>query len=197
MHRIYSIPFFFLLGYFLFGFLVTPVAHAASVPEIVSGACREMDRQMAARLQQDSPVQGVSVILTTPVNIDDLSESNTLSKQVQEEMARWFTQAGYSVQEIRKGASLTFEPSAGELLLTRNLECLATTAPSAVAVALGTYTITARNIRYNLRLVQLNSQEVLAMSTVSVPITGEIAGLVGRDVVGGIPIEPTVVTRLP
>jgi hypothetical protein len=183
--------------FLVLGLLLAPVAHAASVPEIISGACREMDRQMATRLQQESPVQGVSVILTTPVNIDALNESNTLARQVQEEMARWFTQAGYSVQEIRKGASLTFEPTTGELLLTRDLDCLASTSPSAVTVAVGTYTVTARNIRYNLRLVQLASQEVLAMSTVSVPITNEIAGLVGKEAAGGTPIEPTVVTRLP
>ena len=178
-------------------FCMAQAAHAASIPEIISGACREMDRQMATRLQQESPVQGVSLIMTTPVFVDDLSKSNTLARQVQEEASRWFAQAGYSVQEIRKGAGLTFEPSTGELLLTRELDCLETTSPAAAAVMVGTYTITARNVRYNLRLVQLSSQDVLAMSTVSVPITSEIAMLLGREAMGGTPIEPTVVTRMP
>ena len=123
---------------------------------------------------------------------------------MQEEVARWFVQAGYEVQEIRKGADVLFEPATGEMLLTRKEKMLGTTVVSSTAIVAGTYTVTPKNVRFNIRLVRTSDREVIGMSTMTVPIDGEVGALLrpsgqggGGGAVYGTPIEPTVVTLLP
>ena len=178
---------------------------AASVPQAASAIGREIDRQVVQRLGQgESPAQGVSLCITTPVDSNDLETSNPLARQMQEEVARWFVQAGYEVQEIRKGADVLFEPATGEMLLTRKEKMLGTTVVSSTALVAGTYTVTPKNVRFNIRLVRTSDREVIGMSTMTVPIDGEVGALLrpsgqggGGGAVYGTPIEPTVITLLP
>lgn len=183
--------------------LTARTAPAASVPQAASAIGREIDRQVVERLGQgESPAQGVSLCITTPVDGNDLETSNALARQMQEEVARWFVQAGYEVQEIRKGADLLFEPSTGEMLLTRRENMLGTTVVGSTAIVAGTYLVTSKNVRFNIRLIRTSDREVIGMSTMTVPIDGEVAGLLRSSGQGGAnmygtPIEPTVVTLLP
>ena len=180
--------------------LSAQAALAVSVPQAASAIGRELDRQVVERLGQgDSPAQGVSLCITTPVDSNDLETSNPLARQMQEEVARWFVQAGYEVQEIRKGADLLFEPETGEMLLTRKENLLGTTVVGSTAIVAGTYTITPKNVRFNIKLVRTADREVIGMSTMTVPIDGEVAALVrsGQGAPFGVPIEPTVITLLP
>jgi hypothetical protein len=163
-----------------------------------------MDRQVMSRMGQTRPsAEGISLCVTTPVDNNNLEISNSLARQMQEEIARWFVQAGYTVQEIRKGADLLFEPDTGEMLLTRKNRLLGSRSVTSTAIVAGTYTVTPKNVRFNIRLVRTKNREILAMSTVTVPLNREVAALVGRGgSVGpgaftGMPIEPTVVTLLP
>lgn len=179
-------------------------ALAATLPQAASAVGREMDRQVMSRLgQAEAPAKGVSLCITTPVDLNNLAVSNALARQMQEEVARWFVQAGYDVQEIRKGADLLFEPGTGEMLLTREDRLLGSRNVSSTAIVAGTYTVTPDNVRFNIRLVATKDREILAMSTVTIPMNPEVASLVhsgGRrpgGFGGGIPIEPTVVTLLP
>lgn len=175
-------------------------APAASLPQAASAAGREMDRQISARLgQPSSPAQGISVSVLTPVDLNTLENANPLARQMQEELARWFVQAGYDVQEIRKGAAVLFEPENGEMLLTRRERLVGRKDVTGTAVVTGTYTVTPEHVRFNIRVVQVKDRTVLAMSTVTVPMNREVASLVrgGGDTPLGTPIEPTVVTLLP
>ncbi|MDR0827602.1 MAG: hypothetical protein LBN33_06975 [Desulfovibrio sp.] len=182
-------------------------ALAATVPQAASAVGREMDRQLGSRLGQketDLPARGVSLSITTPVNINALDEANPLARQMQEEIARWFVQAGYDVQEIRKGADILFEPDRGELLLTRQEELLGNRIVETAALVAGTYVVTPEHVRFNIRILQTRSREVLAMSTVTLPMNREVAFLTrnpprpgASPFTGGAPIEPTVVTLLP
>lgn len=180
---------------------------AATIPQAASAIGREMDRQVVARFgQAESPAQGLSVCVTTPVDVNNLEVSNALARQMQEEIARWFVQAGYDVHEIRKGANVLFEPEQGELLLTRRQRLLGNKKINSKAIVSGTYTVTPQNVRFNIRIVATANREVLAMSTMTVPMNREVAALLkvsgsghgaGGGAYGGIPIEPTVVTLLP
>ena len=184
--------------------LFVQTALAASVPQVASAIGLEIDRQVVERLGQgESPAQGVSLCITTPVDNNDLDTSNPLARQMQEEVARWFVQAGYDVQEIRKGADILFEPTTGEMLLTRKELMLGTTVVNSTAIVAGTYTVTPKHVRFNIRLVRTADREVIGMSTMTVPVDGEIAALLrtpggpGGGTVFGTPIEPTVITLLP
>ena len=174
-----------------------------TVPQAASAVGRELDRQVAGRLNQpEPPARGVSLFMTTPVSINDLEEANPLARQMEEELARWFVQAGYPVQEIRKGAELLFDPATGEMLLTRDAERLATASPCGAAVVVGTYAVTSRSVRFNIRIVQTSTQTVLAMSTVTVPLNSEARSLLRSSpgaggIPPGTPLEPTVYSHLP
>ncbi len=186
-------------------FCCVPHAFAATVPQAASAAGREMDRQALARLGQDeTPAKGISLCVTTPVDNGDLTVSNALARQMQEEVARWFVQAGYTVLEIRKGADILSEPATGEMLLTREERLLGNRKVTSTAIIAGTYTVALDHVRFNIRMVRTKNREVLAMSTVTLPMNREIAALTrrggtgrGGDLLGGTPIMPTVVTLLP
>ncbi len=169
-----------------------------AVPQAASALARIIDGQVAERLGQgDGPAQGVSLAVTVPVSVSNLEESNPLARQMAEELARWFSQAGYSVQEIRKGKTLLFEPEMGEMLLTRRIGLLGSANVKSSAILVGTYTLTPKHARFNIRLVETNSQEVLGIATVSVPLGSELKPLLGQAARRGAGIEPTVATMLP
>jgi hypothetical protein len=177
---------------------------AATVPQAASAAGREMDRQMESRFgskQGEGAAGAVSLSVTTPVNINDLDEANPLARQMQEETTRWFVQAGYNVQEIRKGADILFEPLKGEQMLTRREKLVGDRSIGTDAVLVGTYVVTPEHARFNFRVVRTNGREILAASTVTLPMNREVAFLTRNTGAGGVlaptPIEPTVVTLLP
>lgn len=178
-------------------------ATAATVPQAASAIGREMDRQISRRFGQAAGAsKSLSLCITTPMDINNFELSNTLARQMQEELARWFVQAGYPVLEIRKGRDLLFEPSTGEILLTREEKLLGDTTVASDAIVAGTFTVTPENVRFNINIVRTGNREVLAMSTMTVPMTGELANLVGSGrgsakAAPATPIEPTVVTLLP
>lgn len=159
---------------------------------------REMDRQLSGKFGgQMGGLNGISIIVTTPVDINDLEESNPVARQMQEELSRWFIQAGYGVQEVRRGKAILTRPSTGELLLTRKRELMPETEPRSSLVLTGTYLITSRNMVFNIRLMQTGGAEVYAMSNVSIPISGELRSLVSLGSSNDYLIEPSVFSRLP
>ncbi|MDR2604076.1 MAG: hypothetical protein LBC55_01825, partial [Desulfovibrio sp.] len=152
-------------------------ADAATAPQVASAAGREMDRQMESRFgrkQGEGAAGAVSLSVITPVNINDLDEANPLARQMQEETTRWFVQAGYDVQEIRKGADVLFEPLKGEQALTRRERLVGDKSIGTDAVLVGTYVVTPEHVRFNFRVVRTNGREILAMSTVTLPMNREV-----------------------
>lgn len=205
----FSLKTSFFLALFVLLMFFCQSALGATVPQAASAAGREMDRQLVKRLDQsEPPAKGVSLSVTTPVNINDLESSCTLARQMQEEVARWFVQAGYDVSEIRKGRDILFEPGMGEMLLTRKDRLLGSRSVNSGAIITGTYTVAQDHVRFNIRMICTKSRQTLAMSTVTLPMNREIRALArsgGKKAVCGgeagssygLPIEPTVVTLLP
>lgn len=172
------------------------------VPQAASAMARQIDRQVAERLAQpEPPAMGVSLAVTVPVDVNDLDASNPLARQVAEELARWFVQAGYHVQEIRKGKAVLAEPGNGEKLLTRRSNLLGKNTVESAAIMTGTYSVTSKNVRFNIRVLQTSSRDVLGMATVSVPLTAEVRSLLGgrQGRHGGVyaGVSPSVGTMLP
>ena len=179
---------------------MTGTGVAVTVPGVASAIAFDLDRQAADRFGLESPLQGLSLSVTTPVDLNSLEVSNALARQMQEEITCWFVEAGYEVHEIRKGANVLFEPDQGELVLTRKQLLLGNAKINSKAIVSGTYTVTPRNVRFNIKIVATRNREVLAMATRTVPLNAEIAALLkvtrsaGKR---GALIEPTVVTLLP
>ena len=169
-----------------------------TVPQTASALGRQIDRQIVERLGY---TEGLSLTLTVPVNVNNLDESNPLARQMAEELARWFTQNGYNVQEMRKGRTLLVEPGNGEKLLTRRVNLLSRRVITGAAIMTGTYTITSKNVRFNIRILDTSNQDVLGMATMSVPITGEVRSILSngaeQHAAFGVTSGPTVGTILP
>lgn len=159
----------------------------------------EMDTQLSHRFgQQEGVVNGISVIVTTPVDLNNLEESNPVARQMQEELSRWFIRAGYSVQEVRGGKALLLRPSTGELLLTRNRDLASARKVQSALTLVATYSMTSRSIVFNVRLMQTGGNEVFAMSNVTLPISGELRAMLGTaQAETSYLIEPSVFSRLP
>lgn len=172
------------------------------VPQAASAMARQIDRQIADRLAQpETPAVGVSLAVTVPVDVNDLDRSNPLARQMAEELSRWFVQAGYTVQEIRKGRMVLMEPGNGEMLLTRRDGHLSQKNVESAAIMTGTYSVTSKNVRFNIRVLHTASLDVLGMATISVPLTAEVKSLLGKNpgASGGTfaGIAPSVGTMLP
>lgn len=153
-------------------------ALAGGVPETARDLAAELDAQIVDRLQLvEGPAKGLLLMITTPASLDDLEQSSPLARLFAEELASWFVQAGYRVQDIRKGKTVLFSPKTGELLLTRDVQLLAEGQVSSALILVGTFTETSRSVRFNIKLLHAPDNEVMAMSSRTIPMSPELAEL--------------------
>ena len=145
-----------------------------TVPQAASAMARQIDRQVSERM-----TRGDSLAVTVLVDVNDLDASNPLARQMAEELTRWIVQAGYNVQDIRKGRMVPIEPGNGVKLLTRRRNLLSRDSVESAAILTGTYSVTNKNVRFNIKIMHTGSLDVLGMATVSVPITSEVKSLLG------------------
>ncbi|MGE4299351.1 MAG: FlgO family outer membrane protein [Desulfovibrionaceae bacterium] len=188
--------------------LWSPCAAAAqSLQDVAVSMAGDLDAQLVERLGlPEAPAKGTTMIVTTPVNINDLGSASPLARQVAEEVAGIFVRAGYRVQEIRKGKNILFGPGQGEMLLTRRVDLLDQGNVRSAVILTGTYTVTQRHVRFNLRLVHAPTNEVLAMTAATLPVNIEMYPLLAEQPAmgqqGGMRggfntgVQPSVVTRL-
>ncbi len=210
--RIFILP--FLLSLMMFSVSCANIYHEVSPaygPRAANTMAEQMDAQIMARsnvqpahikltkeqiaLRQKQLRQSITIVTTVPVNINDFNLTNALARQISEEMARWFVDAGYRVQEIRKGTDIRIQEKHGEVILTRDKTELLRTRASSVAILTGTYVISPEQVRYSMRLVHTPGTEVIAMSTATVPITPDVPPLL-KENTEPVKITPSVNTRL-
>ncbi|MDR1241841.1 MAG: hypothetical protein LBM00_03515 [Deltaproteobacteria bacterium] len=178
-------------------------ARAMDMNEAAASMSREMDAQLALRF--GAAGKNISIIVTTPVDINNFEESCVIARQIQEYLSYWLVQAGYGVQEIRGGKAILFRKDTGELLLTRDRELIARKRVGSVLTLVGTYTLTSKTIIFNVRLIQTGGQEVYAMSSISIPVTKETRTMLNLGANASssgsghsyVSIEPSVYSRLP
>ncbi len=168
-----------------------------TLPEAAMHMAVDLDAQLARKLGlPEPPARGQAMVLTTPVDLSNLEQTSALARLMGEEMATWFTRFGYSVQEIRKGRALLFNPGEGEMLLTRRTDLVSQKNVQANVVLMGTYTATRRNVRFNLKLVHAPSNDVLAMTSQTLPISREAWELLHPQGYSGLGVTPSVEIRL-
>lgn len=174
------------------------LAGTASIPEAAQNAATHLDGQLSERLQLlEGPAKGTTLILSTPVSLEDMEQSSPLARLLGEELAAWFVQNGYRVQEIRKTKGMLLEPGLGELSLSRDVRFVDGRYQKSAVVLTGTYSQTRRNVRFNLRLLAATTGEVLAMASQTIRITRESAELLDDAAYGRARrIQPSVSTNL-
>ncbi len=182
--------------------LAGPLASRAqadeSLPVTAETLAAQLDAQLSQRLElPEPPAKGTTLIVTTPVALDDLDRSSPVARLMAEELTAWFVAAGYRVQEIRRGKHILFAPGKGETLLTRDVALLQDKSMRSAVILAGTYVMTSKSVRFSMRLLHAPTGEVLAMSNQTLALTPETTELVGADRYDELTrLRPSVVTSL-
>jgi hypothetical protein len=121
--------------------------------------------------------RALSISCTVAVDLNNLESTSPVGRQISEEMARWFVQAGYKVKEIRKGRNLHVDAARGEMVLTRDVHKLLSTNVTTEAVLAGTYVVTPEQVRFSMRLLHVPTNDTLGMAPATAPITADLQPL--------------------
>ena len=167
--------------------LLLPLAAAAGMlPNMAAEMADELDAQLAARFNiRKRPLQNMTLVMTTPVSLGNFEVSSPLARLMAEEMSTWFVSAGYNVKEIRRGQDILFAPHRGEFLLTRKSRLLQRRNMGTELIVTGTYTVTSKHVRFNMRIVHAATNDILAMCSATLPMDSEAYELAGVDAGGG------------
>ena len=121
-------------------------------------------------------VGGNTLLIATLVNIDALERSSTLGRLVSEQVAARFTQAGYHMVEMKFSNSVYILQSQGELMLTREVQELASE-HSARAVIVGTYGESKDFVYINLKVIEPGTNIVVAVYDYALPIDDNVRAM--------------------
>lgn len=125
-------------------------------------------------------IDGVPVVVTTVVNIDELEQSSTLGRLIGEQVSARFAQTGIKVVEMKLQKAIYIKKGQGELMLTREIKDLAAS-HNAQAIVVGTYSRAATAVFVNLKIVQPESNIVIAAHDYSLPLNDNIKELLEQD----------------
>ncbi len=190
--------------------LLFPLTAAASgnVPEAAACIGKQLDEQMMKRFGYSSSNtigsnqnnefarSRIMIMGTTPANLGNLQLASGLARQMTEEIARWLKVRGYKYEDLRKGRDIRFEQRTGEFLLTRRVPALQTTNGVGQAILAGTYVMSTDDVRFNMELICVTTNEVLAKAAVTIPITPDLSPLLVENGGGNGGMTPSVYTRL-
>ena len=160
------------------------------VPQAANVAVKKFDEQLMKLLGLTHPRSSLRIAFTVPANLNNLQKTNTLARQMSEELARGLKTKGYKVLEVRKGTEVVMTPGVGELFLTRDTAKLSKDEINAELLLTGTYVVTERGVRFSLRLLHMASTEVIAMATSTVPVHREILPLLVENELEVKPVPP-------
>jgi len=167
-------------------------------------AIQTMGEDLASQLQvhigaRTADLTQAGFIVTTPVNLDDLTQTSPLARLLAENLSMWLVRNGYTVQELRKSDAILMAPRKGEISLTRQTDNLFKTTAGAALLVTGTYTVLPDQVIFHIRILATDSNQVLAMSPLSVPLDQQNYALLGRNEKKGRTslFAPSVRTSLP
>lgn len=167
-------------------------------PDVAMAMVADLDRQLVPRMGMYSANNSRGlywVVITTPANLGDLERASPLARLFGQELASTFVALGYNVQEIRKASDIIFNRSQGEFALTRDTRALANRHATATLVVAGTYTLTPGGVRYNIEVVDARNNDIVAMSSRTLPMDATVGALSRGD--GAPYVTPTVSTTDP
>ena len=139
---------------------------------------RAADALIAQLGNRISPTQ--PIIIATIVNIDALAVSSTFGRLVSEQVSGRFSQAKYSMVEMKFRGDVYMKQDQGELLLTREIKNVAQS-QNAQAVIVGTYAESGDTVFVNLKVIQPNTNLVLAVNDYAFPIDANIRTMLRKS----------------
>ncbi len=161
-------------------------------------------QNLLSQLQNRAHEQGVDLtslefIVTTPSNLDDLALTSPLARVTAEELSMWLVQHGFEVKEVRRADAILMAPKQGEIGLTRKPDSLYKTTATGTLLVTGTYTVLSDRVLFHIRVLEADSNKVLAMAPLSLPRTVNTNVLLTRNDKRGRTslFTPSVKTSLP
>jgi TolB-like protein len=113
------------------------------------------------------------VIVATIVDINHLEQSSTLGRLISEQVSSRFSQAGVQVIEMKFRENVFMKQDQGELMLTRDVKSIANE-HDAQAVLVGTYAESRNFVYVTLKVVQPQTDLVLAVDNYTLPKDSEV-----------------------
>ncbi|MEO5340513.1 MAG: FlgO family outer membrane protein [Magnetococcus sp. MYC-9] len=176
-------------GLLLSGLLLSACAPPQAGYPLVSqpvGEQRHQGLEEASYMAADSMVTQIrdklrprqTILPASFVEDKNLEQSSAMGRMLAQQVAARFTQAGYSVIEIklRKSVRLVKGEGEGQFLMSRELEKIAEF-HNASAVLVGSYVVTPSQLFVNTQLVQVKGGIVLAAQDYKIPLTRELRAL--------------------
>ncbi len=131
--------------------------------------------QLGNRINNTQPIT-----VATIVNIDALSSSSTFGRLVSEQVSGRFSQANYSMVEMKFRGDVYMKQDQGELLLTREIKNVAQS-QNAQAVIVGTYAESGDTVFVNLKVIQPNTNIVIAVNDYAFPLDNNIRAMLKKS----------------
>lgn len=124
------------------------------------------------------PNQGV--IMATVVDINKLEKSSALGRMVAEQISAVFTDAGFPMIEMKFRGNVYIRQNEGEFMLTREITEVARQ-QKAQAVVVGTYAVASDMVLVNLKVIQPNTNTVMAAHDYALPLDRNVRALLSSQ----------------
>lgn len=125
------------------------------------GISEELAQQLILNKRGDFGLED-RLVFSTLVNLDDLYQTSKFGRTMSEALATRLFQHGYGVVELRKIGNILVKDKSGELALSRETKRLAAQY-EADAIVAGTYSMTPGSVIINVKVLDIDSQEVLSV----------------------------------
>lgn len=116
------------------------------------------------------------LLSATVVDVNVLEKSSTLGRVLAEQISGSFTQNGFQMVELKFRDNIYMKRNEGELMLTREITDVAQQ-HRAQAVIVGTYGVASNMVLVNLKVVQVGTNQVLAVHDYVLPLDRNVRAL--------------------
>ena len=135
------------------------------------------------KLSQPIP-KGSLIVVTTLVNVDDLNQTSAFGRIVSDQIASAFNNSGYRIKGMEMPTSLLAKEEGGMLYLSDEAkETLIKHNASALVV--GKFAAGRRTAYVSLRIVDLNSKNIISSTDYAVPMGPDARVLLKPEKTGG------------
>lgn len=118
----------------------------------------------------------IPLIVSTIVNIDELTESSRLGRTISEQIGSRLTNIGIQVVELKLRSNIFVKRSEGELMLSREVSEVMKN-HRAQAVIVGTYSVANNFVYINLKIVSNFDNVVIAAYDYILPVDRNVSSL--------------------
>jgi len=163
-----------------------PAVHTGGTASVVTpdffGLGEEVAQQLARNFHHGKAT-GMSLMLTTMVEVDNLYATSRFGRTFTESLSTRLFRHGFGVVEIRKASEVLVKNNSGELMLSRDAKMLAKE-QRVHGIVVGIYSLTPQTVILNVRILDAASQDVLSVAGVEIQRSGNINHLLAASAAG-------------